>query len=51
MDGYDIRWMVSILSESTVEMMIEGNAMEHQPLSIQVPQSALVFAILVCDLH
>ena len=53
-DGDFIRWMESSLSEGTVEMIIEGNAMESHPVEAGVPQgspvSAILFAIYTSEL-
>ena len=46
MDGDLIRWMESFLPERTVEMIIEGNAMERQPVEAGVPQGSPVSPIL-----
>jgi len=46
MDGDLIRWMESFLSERTVEMVIEGNAMERHPVESGVPQGSPVSPIL-----
>jgi hypothetical protein len=46
MDGDLIRWMESFLSERTVEMVIEGNAMERHPVEAGVPQGSPVSPIL-----
>jgi len=46
MDGDLIRWMESLLSESTVEMVIQGNAMERLPVEAGVPQGSPVSPIL-----
>ena len=46
MDGDLIRWTESFLSERTVEMIIEGNAMERHPVEAGVPQGSLVSPIL-----
>jgi len=42
MDGDHIRWTESFLSESIVEMIIEGNAMERHPVEAVVPQGSPV---------
>jgi len=41
-----IQWMVSVLSESTVEMVFKGNAMERQFMHAGVPQGSIVSPIL-----
>jgi hypothetical protein len=46
MDGDLIRWTESFLLEKTVEMIIEGNAMERHPVEAGVPQGSLVSPIL-----
>jgi len=46
MDGDLIRWMESFLSERTVEIIIEGNAMERHPVEAGVPQGSPVSPIL-----
>jgi len=46
MDGDLIRWTESVLSERTVEMVIEGNAMERHPVEAGVPQGSPVSPIL-----
>jgi hypothetical protein len=38
MDGDIIRWTESFLSESPVEMVIEGNPIERHPVVAGVPQ-------------
>jgi len=49
MDGDIIRWTESFLSERTVEMVIDGNAMERHPVEVGFPQgsseSPILFAI------
>jgi len=49
MDGDLIRWTESFLSERTVEMVIQGNAIERHPVEAGVPQvssvSLMFFAI------
>jgi hypothetical protein len=49
MDGDLIRWTESFLSERTVEMIIEGNAMQRHPVEAGVlqgsPVSLILFAI------
>jgi len=54
MDGDLIRWMESFLLERTVEMIIEGNAMERHPVEAGVtqglPVSAIFFAIYTSGL-
>jgi len=48
-DGDLIQWTESFLLEGTVEMVIEGNAMERHPVEAGVPQgsplSPILFAI------
>jgi hypothetical protein len=48
-DGDHIRWTESVLSERTVEMIIEGNSMERHPVEAGVPLgsplSPILFAI------
>jgi len=46
MDGDLIQWTVSFLSECTVGMVIEGNAMERHPVEAGVPQGSPVSLIL-----
>jgi hypothetical protein len=46
MDGNLIRWRESFLSQRTVEMIIEGNAMERYPAETAVPQGSPVSRIL-----
>jgi hypothetical protein len=46
MDGDLIRWTESFLSERTVEMIIEGNAMERHPVEAEIPQGSPVSPIL-----
>jgi len=46
MDGDLIRWTESFLSERTVEMIIEGNAMDRHPVEAGVPQGSPVSPIL-----
>jgi len=46
MDGDLIRWTESFLSERSVEMVIEGNAMERHPVEAGVPQGSPVSLIL-----
>jgi len=46
MDGDLIRWTESFLSERTLEMIIEGNAMERHPVEAGVPQGSPVSPIL-----
>jgi hypothetical protein len=46
MDGDLIRWTESILSERTVELIIEGNAMQRHPVEAVVPQGSPVSPIL-----
>jgi len=46
MDGDLIRWTESFLSNRTVEMIIEGNAMERHPVETGVPQGSPVLPIL-----
>jgi len=45
-DGDLIRWTESFLSERTVEMTIEGNAMTRHPVEAAVPQASPVSPIL-----
>jgi len=45
MDGDPIRWTQSFLSGRTVEMIIEGNAMERHPAEAGVPQGLPVSPI------
>jgi hypothetical protein len=45
-DGDLVRWMESFLSERTVEMIIEGNAIDRQPVEAEVPQGSPVSRIL-----
>ena len=46
MDGDLIWWTESFLSEMTVEMIIEGNAIERHPVEAGVPQGSPVSPIL-----
>ena len=46
MDRDRIRWTESFLLETTVEMIIEGNAMERHPVEAGVPQGSPVSPIL-----
>jgi len=46
MDGDRIRWTEICLSERTVDMIIQGNAMERQPVEAGVPQCSPVSPIL-----
>jgi len=46
MDGNLVRWTESVLSERTVEMIIEGNAMDRNPVEAGVPQGSPVSPIL-----
>jgi len=46
MDGYLIQWTKRFLSERTVEMIIEGNAMESPPVEAGVPQCSPMSPIL-----
>jgi hypothetical protein len=46
MDGDLVRWTESFLSERTVEMIIEANAMERHPVEAGVPQGSPVSPIL-----
>jgi len=46
MDGDLIRWTESVLSERTVEIIIDGNAMERHPVEAGVPQGSPVSPIL-----
>jgi len=46
MDGDLIRWTESILSDRTVEMVIQGNAMTRHPVEGGVPQGSPVSTIL-----
>jgi len=46
MDGDIIRWTEIFLSQRTMEMIIEGNAMERHPVEGGVPQSSPVSPIL-----
>jgi len=54
MDGDLIRWMESVLSVMTVEVIIEGNAMERQPVEAGIPRgspvSPFLFAIYTSGL-
>jgi hypothetical protein len=45
MDGDLVRWTKSFQSETTVEMIIEGNAMERHPVEAVVPQGSLMSPI------
>jgi len=55
MDGDLIRWTERFLSERTVKMIIEGNAMERHPVEAGVPQgspmSPILFAIYTSGLN
>jgi hypothetical protein len=48
-DGDLIRWTASFLTDRTVEMVIEGNVMQRQPVEAGIPQgspaSPILFAI------
>jgi len=46
MDGDLIRWRESLLSERTVDMIIEGNAMKRHPVEEGVPQGSPVSLII-----
>jgi len=46
MDGDLVRWTESFPSERTVEMIIQGNAMERYPVEAGVPQGSPVSPIL-----
>jgi len=46
MDGDLRQWTESFLSERTVEMIIECNAMESHPVEARVPQGSPVSPIL-----
>ena len=46
MDGDLVRWTESLLSDRTVEMIIEGTAMERHPVEAGVPQGSPVSLIL-----
>jgi len=46
MDGNLIQWTESFLSERTVEMVIERNAMKRHPVEAGVPQGSPVSPIL-----
>jgi len=46
MDGDLIRWTESVLWDRTVEMIIEGNAMERHPVEAAVLQGSPVSPIL-----
>jgi hypothetical protein len=46
MDGDLMRWTETFLLERTVEMIIEGNAMERHPVEAGVPQGSPVSPIL-----
>jgi len=54
MDGDLVRWTESFLSERTVEMLIDGNAMDRHPVEAGVPQglpvSPIPFAIYTSGL-
>ena len=54
MDGDLVRWTESFLSERTVEMIIEGDAMERHPVEAGLPQgspgSLILFAIYTSGL-
>jgi hypothetical protein len=54
MDGNLIWWTESFLSETTVEMVIKGNAMERHPVEAGVPHSSpgspILFAIYTSGL-
>ena len=47
MDGDLIRWMASVLTDETVEMLIAGNVMERHPVEPGIPQSSPVSPILI----
>jgi len=46
MDGDHIRWTESFLSDTPVEMIIQGNAMERHPVEAGVPLRSPVSPIL-----
>jgi hypothetical protein len=46
LDGHLIRWTESFRSERTVEMLIEGNAIERHPVVAGVQQGSLVSLIV-----
>jgi hypothetical protein len=46
MDGDLKRWMASILTKGTVEIVIEGNVMEGYPAEVGIPQGSPVSPIL-----
>jgi len=46
MDGDVIPWTESLLSETMVEMVVEGDAMERHPMEAGVPQALPVSPIL-----
>jgi len=54
MDGDLIRWTENFLSERTVEMVIQGNAMERHPVEAGVPEGSpvppILFAIYISGL-
>jgi len=47
MDGDLMRWTESFLWERTVQMIIEGNAMERHPVESGVPQGSPVSPTLI----
>jgi hypothetical protein len=47
MDGDFIRWTHNFLSKRTVEIVLEGKAMERQPVEAGVPQGSPVSPILL----
>jgi hypothetical protein len=46
MDGDLVRWTESFLLERSVEMLIEANAMDRDPVEAGVPQGSPVSPIL-----
>jgi len=45
-DGDLIRWTESLLSDRTVEMVIEGNVLQRHPVEAGIPQGSPVSPIL-----
>jgi hypothetical protein len=45
-DGDFIRWTESLLSDRTVEMVIEGNVLQRHPVEAGIPQGSPVSPIL-----
>jgi len=48
-DGDLIRWMATVLSNQTVELVIERNVMERRPVEGGLPQRSTVSPILFAN--